>query len=67
MHYHYLVVLEALRKCREKLARPAHKVEQPLHVIYFVLVAVYAGGPYGVVAGVCALVTVVAWGDNPHA
>lgn len=67
MHYYYLVTLEALRKCRARLAHPAHRVEQPLHVVYFVLVAAYSGGPYGVAAGLCAVVTIFAMGDAPHA
>lgn len=57
-------LIEFLKDCHHLLQHPAHKAEQPLHVIYFILVGWYAGGPYGVAAFACGVVTVLAWGDN---
>jgi hypothetical protein len=60
-------IVEFLKECHKVLKHPAHKAEQPLHVVYFLLVGWYAGGPYGAAAFGCAIVTILAMGDEPHA
>ena len=60
-------ILEFIMHCRETLRHPAHKAEQPVHIIYFLLVGWYAGGPYGAAAFACAIITILGAGDEPHA
>jgi hypothetical protein len=60
MHY----FIDWLKTCRHILQHPAHKAERPVHVIYFLLVAYYSGGPYGVAAVGCAIITLLGSGDD---
>lgn len=55
---------EWLRYCHRILRHPAHQAERPFHVIYFMLVGYYGGGPYAVAAIACGVLTVVSWGDD---
>jgi hypothetical protein len=57
-------IVEILRYCQRVLSHPAHRAEQPMHITYYLLVAYYAGGPYGAAAFGCALVTILSMGNS---
>lgn len=51
---------EELRAIHHFLQHSAHVGERPMHFIYFVLVCWSAKGAYGLAAGACALIVVLA-------
>ena len=57
-------LMDWLKYCQRVLRHPAHQAERPLHVIYFLLVGYYGGGPYGVAAVGCAVITLLGSGDD---
>jgi hypothetical protein len=53
-------VKDTAMKCYHFVQGPAQFGERPAHMIYFVLVAMEQHTPYGAVAGICAVIMLIA-------